>query len=121
LTAFYTRKGLLESSIENYLCKQVEANGGRCEKIVDKSRRGAPDREIQWPGPLPCAGIDKVELKKYGEPPDDHQVRYHQYLARCGVPVYVLDCKRSVDDYIAARLLGRHDSGYFSVPVVWTR
>lgn len=110
---------MLEEVIEKYFCDEVEKAGGRPEKTVDLSRIGAPDREVQWPGRLMPGpyGIDKVELKKPGEEPKPHQVRYHEYLASCGVPVYVLDTKEKVDRYIRARLRGTHDRELFSVPI----
>jgi hypothetical protein len=109
-----------ESTVEEYLRVEVQKAGGRCEKVVDLTRIGCPDREVQWPQPLLCAGIDKVELKKPGKEPEPHQVRYHEYLASCGVPVYVIDTKAKVDAYIAARLDGIAPLWLFSVPVYIT-
>lgn len=108
---------MLEQSVEDYLREQVEMHGGRCEKLVDLSRIGGPDREVQWPKPLRCAGIDKVETKRPGGEPRKTQVRYHEFYARCGVPVYVLDTKGKVDVYIRCRLMGEHIPLYWSIQV----
>jgi hypothetical protein len=97
---------MLESTIEEYLRQRVLSCGGACQKVIDKSRRGHPDREVQWPYPLKCMGLDKVELKKPNEPPEDHQTRYLEDLAKCGVPVYLIDTKAKVDEYIKARIAG---------------
>lgn len=115
---------MLESNVEEYLRTEVEQAGGRCEKTVDLTRIGAPDREVQWPARMNGSlwiGLDKVELKKPGEQPKRHQTRYHEFLARCGVPVYLLDTKEKVDRYIAARVSGEHDRKLFSVPVEYIR
>jgi hypothetical protein len=106
---------MLESAVEDYLCARVQSYGGRCEKVIDKSRRGHPDREVQWPWPLKCAGIDKVELKKPDEKPEDHQTRYHEFYACCCVPVYLIDTKEKVDAYVNARVAGRHAYELWSV------
>lgn len=113
---------MLESTVEDYLREQVEAHGGRCEKVIDQSRRGHPDREIQWPSRSVLDGywlgaLDKAELKKPDGEPEAHQTRYHTFLARCSVPVYLLDTKHKVDVYIAARSAGRRARELFSVPV----
>lgn len=104
---------VLESTVEGYLRARVQSYGGRCNKLIDKSRVGAPDREVQWPT---GGGIDKVELKKPGGTAEAHQIRYHKFLARCGVPVYLLDTKAKVDIYMAARCFGDHAPELFSVP-----
>lgn len=108
---------MLESSVEDYLRQEVEKAGGRAEKTVDLTRIGCPDREVQWPLPLLCAGVDKVELKRpVGGRVSTPQRRYHQYLATCGVPVYLLDTRHKVDVYVRARVAGHHCLALFSVP-----
>lgn len=110
-----------EFSIEDYLCQEVERHGGRAQKVIDRSERGHPDREVQWPLGLLCAGLDKVELKRPNGPgPEAHQTRYHKKLAKCGVPVYVLHTKDDVDNYIYARIRGAHDQSLWSVPLPQT-
>lgn len=104
---------MLESSLEDYFRMAVLRTGrGRADKTVDLTRIGAPDREVQWHG----MGLDKVELKQLGKKPEPHQTRYHQYLATCCVPVYLIDSKEKVDLYIAARSAGKHYPPLFSVP-----
>jgi hypothetical protein len=112
---------MLEESVEEHLRLGMVAAGGRCEKVVDLSRVGHPDRECQWPGRPVLDGwwvgaIDKVELKRPGGDPESHQSRYHRFYARCNVPVYLLDTKEKVDRYLAARKQGRHVPELFSVP-----
>lgn len=102
---------MLEAAVEEYLRTEVEGLHARCEKTVDLTRIGAPDREVQWPS----IGIDKVELKKPGETPKPHQTRYHEYLAKCGQPVYLLDSKEAVDRYTQARRYGKHAPELWSV------
>lgn len=105
---------VLESTVEDYLRTRVESYGGRCDKVVDLTRIGCPDREVQWPG----VGVDKVELKKPKKKPESHQTRYHEYLAKCNVPVYLLDTKEKVDAYIEHRGMKPHlhCAWLFSVP-----
>lgn len=118
---------MLESSVEEYLRLAVIAEGARCDKVVNLTRIGAPDREIQWPGRSLSAGfwvggIDKAELKKpkgetRGGKCSSAQGRYHQFLALCGIPVYLIDTKEKVDAYILARRNGLHLRALWSVPV----
>ncbi len=114
---------MLEDVIEDYLRMRVESYGGRCEKVIDKSRRGCPDREVQWPTNHSDkhGGIDKVELKKPNGKPESHQTRYHVFLADCRVPVYVLDTKDKVDFYINCRIAAVHAPMLFSIPVPYPR
>lgn len=106
---------MLESGVEEYFRLAVIAAGGRCEKVVDLTRNGHPDREVQWPDPR--AGIDKVELKRPDGQPESHQTRYHQFYARCGIPVYVIDTKEKANRYIFMRRHFVHAHELFSVPV----
>jgi hypothetical protein len=109
-----------EHTVEEYLRTEVIKRGGRCDKVVNLTRRGQPDREVQWPvrfwgDPI---GIDKIELKRPKGVPEGHQERLHEFLASCGVPVYLLDTVEKVDRYIAARYVdGDHARELFSVPV----
>lgn len=103
---------MLEEAIETYLREQVQARGGRCEKIVNLTRRGWPDRTVMWPG----LGVDLVELKKPDEKPESHQMRVHEFLATCGQPVYLIDTKEKVDAYTHARsVLHMDESELWSV------
>lgn len=104
---------MLESTVEEHLCTQVAKHGGRCDKVIDLTRIGGPDREAQWPLRL-GGGLDKIELKKPGEKPKAHQTRYHEYLASCGVPVYLIDTKEKVHLYVTARVNG------YAVPELWS-
>lgn len=113
---------MIEAVIEQYLVDTLKPWGARCDKVVDLSRVGGPDREVQWglsflPPTGEPLGADKVELKRPNGEPRKTQVRYHEYLALCGTPVYLIDTKERVDMYIAARLRGEHLPQLFSVPV----
>lgn len=85
-----------ESAIETYLCEQVEARGGLCEKHVSPGLVGVPDRLITWPRGV----MHLAETKAPGKKPRPSQVRDHQRRAKRGVTVYVLDTRPKVDTYI---------------------
>jgi hypothetical protein len=102
---------VLEEVIERYLSTEVAKVGARSDKCVNMTRIGWPDRTVQWPG----LGIDLVELKKPGQKPEAHQGRVHEFLASCGVPVYVIDTKEKVDLYVLLRSKGTHVEGLWSV------
>lgn len=109
---------MLEDTLEVYLRVQTEKHGGRCDKCVNMSRIGWPDRTVQWP----WLGVDLVELKKpkgetAGGRVRSSQTRVHEFLATCWTPVYLLDSKEKIDQYIRARTSGFHASELFSVPV----
>ena len=102
---------ILEESIETYLREQVKPFGARCDKCVNLTRIGWPDRTVQWPG----LGLDLVELKKPGKGARASQERVHTYLAGCNTPVYLLNTKDAVDAYIICRSRGLHIPGYWSI------
>lgn len=110
---------MLERSIEEYLVDEVEKRGGLCPKTVWPGRRGCPDREAYWPG----GHIDKIETKRpVGGRYEPGQRLAHKTLALRGTPVYLLNTREKVDQYIAQR--SRKDFGQyahlpmlFSVPV----
>jgi hypothetical protein len=101
-----------ESTVEDHLVEQVEKRGGFCPKTVWLGRRGCPDREVVWPWGL----IDKVETKrpkggKYGA----GQENAHKEYAKRGVPVYLLNTKGKVLEYVRARVERRHEPFLWSV------
>ncbi len=105
-----------EITVEEYLVEQVEARGGFCPKTVWLGRKGCPDREVVWP----WGDIDKVETKRpKGGRYEPGQERAHKEYAKRGVPVYLLNTKETVDQYISARAAKshRHDNRLFSVPL----
>jgi hypothetical protein len=93
---------MLETDIEDYLVRQVEACGGRCPKLVDMGRRGFPDRTVLWPAEVgrdaPRAHF--IETKCIGGRVKPWQRRYHQDLRDMGFLVFVLWTKEQVDEYI---------------------
>lgn len=94
-----------EQKVEDYLTEQVEAAGGLCEKHVSPGRRGPPDRLVTW---RPAVGMlegdmDLVETKAPGGKPRKEQLRDHQRRALRRVPVYLIDTKAKVDEYVTWR------------------
>lgn len=85
-----------ESTIENYLVKQVKANGGEAEKFVSPGKRGVPDRIVSWP----FGYKDWVECKAPEGRLRRDQKRDHTRRAKLGHRVWVLWSKRDVDQYI---------------------
>ena len=75
-----------ESSVEQKLREHIERQGGLCLKWVSPGRRGVPDRIVFLPG-----RISFVELKRPGEKPEPHQLRFHTLLRRFGFEVLVID------------------------------
>lgn len=103
-----------ESTVEDYLVEQVEKHGAFCPKSVWLGRRGCPDREVVWP----WGEIDKVETKRpKGGRYEAGQERAHKEYAKRGIPVYLLDTKEAVDEYVDARRRCKRPQGLFSVPV----
>jgi hypothetical protein len=102
-----------ESTVEEYLVKQVELKGGICEKHVAPGRRDVPDRLVTWS----WGAMDLVETKAPGKKPRAGQMRDHCERAKRGIPVYVLDTKLKVDRYVDCRAHHDHSVPLFSVPV----
>lgn len=98
----------LESSIEDYLARCVEALGGEHRKVTFQGRRGAPDRLVMLPPNIaagrPLPRTFWVELKKPGLaatfPNDAHerqQAREHDRLRKMGQQVFVVDSKDAIN------------------------
>jgi hypothetical protein len=90
----------IESDVETYLVKQVEARGGRCLKLVDLGRRGFPDRTVLWPVEHAARMMQFIETKTTGGIVKSWQERYHVDLKSMGYNVLTLWTKEQVDDYI---------------------
>lgn len=78
--------GKPEASVERYLVLETAARGGRAAKLIDKGRRGCPDRRLYirskrelW---VETKAVDGV-LKSWQE-------RYHEELRSYGYVVLVL-------------------------------
>ncbi len=91
---------MLESEIENYLVKQVEAAGGEVRKLQWIGRRGAPDRLVM------LNGAHFVELKRPGRKLDAHQGREFVKMIVQGVDVVKLDNKEDVDNFVKELVKG---------------
>ncbi len=77
---------MLERDIEDGLKKLAARLGGEVRKVKWIGRRGAPDRLVLLPG---CSVW--VELKKPGEPLQDHQRREHERMRKAGLAVFTFD------------------------------
>lgn len=93
-----------ESKVENHLVAGVKLRGGWAAKMIDKGRKGAPDRECRFPGPLTLY----VETKaQYGQL-EAWQREYHKDLRNLGYIVLVLWTIPQVD-----RFLTHYDRGVY--------
>lgn len=104
-----------EDKVEEHLRKLVEEAGGICEKHTSPGRIGVPDRLVTWP----WGEMDLVETKAPGKGARTTQITDHKERAKRGVPVYLLDTKRKVDEYVWTRCCMGHPlaKGLFSVPL----
>ena len=99
---------MLESHIERYLRRAVEAAGGQVRKVQWPGRNSAPDRVVMAPARRLASGIDCawcnpqgrtvwVELKAPGKKPTKPQAREHQRMRDAGQDVRVLDSLAAVN------------------------
>lgn len=102
-----------EVSVEDHLKDLVEAAGGICEKHTAPGRIGVPDRLVTWP----WGEMDLVETKAPGKGARGTQVLDHKERAKRGVPVYLLDTKAKVEDWVDSRRMLRTPYHLFSVPL----
>jgi hypothetical protein len=106
---------MLESAVEKYLKERVEAIPNcYCEKHVAPGRRGVPDRLVTWH----FGQMDLVETKKPDAKAREEQIRDHRRRAKAGVPVYLLDTKLKVGEYVAWRRCGLSPAHLRSVPLL---
>jgi hypothetical protein len=92
-----------ESVIEKYLVEEVSKIGGVAEKFTSPNRRGVPDRLILFPKGV----LFFVEVKSCGKVPTKIQLRDHQKRRNMGFEVFVVDSKKSVDEFIRGIVNGR--------------
>ena len=85
-----------ESSVENYLVKQIKLRGGTAYKFSSPARRAVPDRLIV----LSYAPIFFVECKAFGEPATPAQKREHVKLRNLNQKVFVVDSKKQIDELL---------------------
>src|SRR5579871_5367993 len=87
--------GKPESKVEEHLVTGVAARGGWAAKMVDKGRRGAPDRECRFPGHVPIW----VETKAKDGKLKTWQREYHNDLRTLGYVVKTLWTIEQVDKF----------------------
>ena len=93
-----------EAKVEDYLVAGTAERGGWAAKMVDKGRRGAPDRELRFPK----ARTIYVETKAKNGRLFTWQREYHNDLRALGYPVLVLWTIQQVDDFF-----WRYDKGAY--------
>jgi hypothetical protein len=85
-----------ESTIEDYLVKQVKAEGGRAYKFTSSAYRSIPDRMCVFPRGV----LVFVELKAPGRQPTKRQWQEIEFLQRMGQLVVVIDSRPKVKKLI---------------------
>jgi hypothetical protein len=88
---------MAETSVEQHLVEGVAARGGWAAKMVDKGRKGAPDRECRFPGPNTIF----VETKFTGGRYEAGQEQYHVDLRKLGYVVLTLWTIEQVDKFFS--------------------
>lgn len=83
-----------ESTIERYLCRQVELRQGRAYKWASPGLRGVPDRLVFLPGGRLLA----VEVKAPGKTSTVLQARMQEQLRGFGLEVAVVASFSDVDN-----------------------
>lgn len=87
--------GKPEAKIENYVVDGVAARGGWAAKMVDKGRRGAPDRECRFP----FGRLVYVELKCTDGWVAPWQKDYHDRLHALGFTVLLIWTIEQADEW----------------------
>jgi hypothetical protein len=87
--------GKPEAKVEFYLVYGVAKRGGWAAKMVDKGRRGAPDRECRFPG----GRIVYVETKCKNGRLEPWQSEYHESLRDLGFTVLLLWTIEQCDEW----------------------
>lgn len=77
----------LEKEIEAAAVKYAESLGCKALKLIDRGRKGFPDRSIFVPG----GKLFLVEFKRPKEKPTQVQLEYHATLKKLGFSVYLVD------------------------------
>ena len=105
-----------EVSVEDYLREQTVLQGALIEKFTTPGRRGPPDDLVTWP----WGEMDLVETKAPTTGRRSALQKFdHKQRAMRGVPVYLIDTKEKVDQYVRIRCSGSHPhiGSLFSMPV----
>jgi hypothetical protein len=82
----------------------VAMRGGWAAKMVDKGRRGAPDRECRFPKALTIY----IETKAKNGKLKTWQREYHEALRALGYRVYTLWTIEQIDEFFS-----RYDRGFY--------
>lgn len=93
----------METTVEQYLRKQVKKAGGLALKLVCPGFTGVPDRMILMPG----GRVFFAETKDKGKTPRPRQRRVHDRLKELGFTVFVPDTKAAVDHMMECILEGK--------------
>ena len=93
-----------EAKVEEYLVAGVAMRGGWAAKMVDKGRRGAPDRECRFPGSVTIY----IETKAKRGRLKTWQKEYHNDLHSLGYRVYTFWTIEQIDEF-----LSRYDRGFY--------
>lgn len=84
----------LESKIESYFKDQMKAIGALAFKFKS-TVNGVPDQIVIFKG-----NVHFAELKRPDEKPRANQIYVHKQIEKQGVPVYTLNTKEKVDEFI---------------------
>lgn len=98
--------GKPEAKVEDHLVMGVMLRDGWCAKMVDKGRRGAPDRECRFSRPY--GRTIYVETKAKDGTLKKWQSEYHNDLRKLGYVVLVLWTIDQVEAFFE-----RYDSGFY--------
>lgn len=91
-----------ERNVENRLTTQVEDAGGMALKWTSPRRPGVPDRIVVF-----RTGVYLVETKAIGGRLTNSQKAMFPMFYRMGVPVFILNTRETVDDWIDDLVLDR--------------
>lgn len=84
-----------ELKVEGYLVAGTQERGGWCVKVIDKGRKGCPDRECRFPRGV----LIYVETKCTDGVVKPWQKTYHDDLRALGFKVRVLWTIAQVDNF----------------------
>jgi hypothetical protein len=98
--------GRPEAKVEDHLVAGVQKRHGWCAKMIDKGRRGAPDRECRFSRPYGLTIY--VETKARDGKLKNWQVESHTALRQLGYVVLVLWTIEQVDAFFK-----RYDAGFY--------
>lgn len=91
-----------ERNVENRLREGIEDCGGMCLKWVSPRNPGVPDRVIVYRN-----GLYLVEAKRIDGKLTNSQKAMFPVFYAMGIPIYILDTRAAVDDWIDDLILGR--------------